>query len=92
MRDGRMSLRATITIDLTTESFVDAGDHQQRLTEILDQVRARYPAAVLAIKELRARGGVAPMVAPGAMDGPIRAGGAMPALTGNLRPYAGVAG
>ena len=50
-----MRLRATISIDLDASDFVDAADHQRRLQELFDVVRAAYPSAEFQFRERRAR-------------------------------------
>jgi hypothetical protein len=81
MKDGKLRLKACITIEFQTENFMEAGEHQRRLTQLLDQVRRQYPDCRLDLRELRTR------AAAGAAGHPQQ-----PATrTGRLRPYASVA-
>lgn len=50
-----MKLRALLTIDIETEDFVSAADHQRRVQRILGEVKKDYPGAFLELKERRPR-------------------------------------
>lgn len=81
MKDGKLRLKACINIEFQTENFVEAGEHQKRLMDLLDEVRRHYPDSTLDLRELRSR------TMPQASNGPRP-----PATrTGRMRPYASVA-
>ena len=50
-----MKLWGQISVELNVGDYVEAADHQKRLEEILQQVRAAYPEATLAMRERRQR-------------------------------------
>ena len=58
-----MKLRAQLVIDIDTEDFVSAADHQRRVHRILHEVKKDYPGATLEMKERRPR--PAPAERPG---------------------------
>jgi hypothetical protein len=72
-----MKLRALLTIDIETEDFVSAADHQKRVQRILGEVKKDYPSAVLELKERRPR-------PAGPVDDPARA---VRQHTGRLHRY-----
>lgn len=81
MKDGRLRLKACINIEFHTENFVEAGEHQKRLIELLEEVRRHYPESTLDLRELRNRTAANSANAP---RPPVT-------RTGRLRPYASVA-
>lgn len=48
-----MKLSGQISVELNVADYVEAADHQQRLEQILKQVRDIYPDATLAMRERR---------------------------------------
>jgi len=50
-----MKLTGRISIDLEVESFIEAGQHEERLEALLALVRERYPQANLVLAERRGR-------------------------------------
>ena len=50
-----MKLSGQISVAFDVETFVEAGDHQRVLEEILGTVRERYPDAALSITQRRQR-------------------------------------
>lgn len=81
MKDGKLRLKACITIEFQTSNFVEAGDHQRQLMHLLDEVRRHYPDCTLDLREMRQR------ATPG-----NSAKRQVPATrTGRLLPYADVA-
>lgn len=81
MKDGKLRLKACITIELQTTSFVEAGEHQKRLMQLLEEVQRHYPDSRLDLRELRTRAAANGSSAP-----------QPPATrTGRMRPYASVA-
>jgi len=50
-----VKLWGQISIELNVDDYVEAADHQRRLEDILQQVRAAYPEAKLAMRERRER-------------------------------------
>lgn len=82
MKDGKLRLKACISIEFQTESFVEAGEHQKRLMTLLEEVQRLYPDSTLDLRELRNRGAVAG--SSSAHRPPVT-------RTGRLRPYADVA-
>lgn len=82
MKDGKFRLKACINIEFQTENFVEAGEHQKRLNQLLDEIRRHYPDSTLDMRELRGRATVAQA---GTAPRPPST------RTGRLRPYADVA-
>jgi hypothetical protein len=60
---AKMKLRALLTIDIDTEDFVSAADHQRRVQRILGEVKKDYPSASLELKERRPRPPALPLEA-----------------------------
>ncbi|KPF84285.1 hypothetical protein IP70_16270 [alpha proteobacterium AAP38] len=81
MKDGKLRLKACINIEFHTENFVEAGEHQKRLIELLEEVQRHYPDSTLDLRELRNRTAANSGTAP---RPPVT-------RTGRLRPYASVA-
>lgn len=81
MKDGKLRLKACITIEFQTTNFVEAGDHQQRLLDLLEEVRRHYPDSTLDLREMRQRAGAG--TAPRRQVPVTR--------TGRMQPYADVA-
>lgn len=50
-----MRLCGQISVELNVGDYIEAADHQKRLEAILQQVRAAYPDATLAMRERRQR-------------------------------------
>lgn len=50
-----MELRAQITVDISAADFVEAADHQSRLTAFVEQLKKHYPGVQLMIRERRDR-------------------------------------
>ncbi len=50
-----MRLRAQILVDIAADDFVQAADHQKHLGDFLEQLRERYPHAIMSIRERRER-------------------------------------
>ncbi|MBA4014098.1 MAG: hypothetical protein C0481_19725 [Phenylobacterium sp.] len=50
-----MKLWGQISIELNVGDYVEAAEHQRRLEAILEQARAVYPEATLAMRERRER-------------------------------------
>lgn len=48
-----MRLRAIITIDIEAADFVDAAEHQRRIEDLLQEMRAIYSNATLDFRERR---------------------------------------
>lgn len=48
-------IRATITMEIAASDFIEAGEHQRRLDQHVQQLRAAYPDAVLDLREARVR-------------------------------------
>lgn len=81
MKDGKLRLKACINIEFQTENFVEAGEHQKQLMQLLEAVRSHYPDSTLDLRELRNRTAANTGSAP---RPPVT-------RTGRLRPYASVA-
>ena len=82
MKDGKFRLRACINIEFQTESFVEAGEHQKRLNQLLEEIRRHYPDSTLDMRELRGRAAAANSTSTPRPP---------TTRTGRLRPYADVA-
>lgn len=78
-----MRLRAMISIDIDAADFVEAAQHQRTMETILNEVRAKYDAAVLDFRERRGRSERSATSAAGARTPPERL---MP-RTGRLHAY-----
>jgi hypothetical protein len=50
-----MKLLGQISVSFDVETFVEAGDHQKVLEDVLGMVRERYPDAALSITQRRQR-------------------------------------
>jgi hypothetical protein len=50
-----MKLLGQISVSFDVETFVEAGDHQKVLEDVLVMVRERYPEAALSITQRRQR-------------------------------------
>ena len=50
-----MRLRASITIDIEADDYVEAAAHQRRLQELFEAVSAAYPGAEFQFRERRVR-------------------------------------
>ena len=50
-----MELRAQITVDISADDFVQAADHQSRLTKFVQELKSQYPEVQLIIRERRER-------------------------------------
>lgn len=60
-----MKLRAQITIDIDVDDFIEAADHQRRVSLIAASVRREYAQADLVFRQRRERSGrLHPMPAP----------------------------
>ena len=50
-----MKLRAEIVVDITSDNFIEAAEHQKVLEQFLNDLREKYPGATLAMRERRLR-------------------------------------
>lgn len=50
-----MELRAQIIVDISASDFVQAADHQSRLTGFVQELKTHYPEVQLVIRERRDR-------------------------------------
>jgi hypothetical protein len=55
MMENKMELRAQITVDISASDFVEAADHQSRLTRFVEELKVHYPEVQLVIRERRDR-------------------------------------
>lgn len=59
-----MRLRGEITIDFDVSDYIEAASHQAFLTEVVQQLRDRYPDVAFNVREKRARRAAPDQVAP----------------------------
>jgi hypothetical protein len=50
-----MKLLGRISVSFDVETYVEAGDHQKALEDVLGKIRERYPNAALSITQRRQR-------------------------------------
>lgn len=50
-----MRLRAEIVVDITSDDYIAAAEHQKVLERFLEEIRRKYPDAKLAMRERRER-------------------------------------
>lgn len=77
MSNGKLKLRAFFALDIVTDSYAAAGEHEKRLLGFHAALKEAYPEATITIREFRER-----QRKPG--SGTARP----PDLTGALVPYA----